>query len=247
MIRIAALALLGLWAGHNQEQQSVAFEVASVKPVEFNRQAPMCMCEQNATLAYRQASLRNIIRRAYGLQDLQLLGPDWLDAERFNIDAKSPAGASKDQVPEMLQALLAERFKLEAHTNTKWLSGFMLVLGKDGSKLTPVRTGGPFQTPIDRTGRHTSGTMTMVILAGLLSADLQRPVLDKTGLEGLYKVKLDYAMDSPLGTGTGANDAVPAPSLSTALQDQAGLKIEPTKVQVKILVIDHIEKVPTEN
>src|ERR1035438_6757936 len=167
MIRVAMLTIGASCALFGQ-----AFEVASVKPAEWDPKAKVCMCESPGTVGYRLTPLKYIIRRAYNLQDLQVVGPDWLMSERFNIDAKLPRGASMKELPAMMKTLLAERFKLAAHTDTKELAGFALVVSKGGSKLIPAKSGNGFATPMDRAGKHLKGTLDIHTLVGLLSEQL---------------------------------------------------------------------------
>ena len=142
----------------------------------------------------------------------------------------------------MLQTLLAERFKLKAHTDAKALRGFALVEAKGGSKMTPTKSS-VFGVRPDPTGRHISGGMTISVLAGLLSEDLQRPVVDETGLSGSFAVKLDYLPDA-----SDRRDTSMSPSLAGALQEQLGLKLEPrNKIEVKVMVVEHVERQPTQN
>lgn len=191
-----------------------------------------------------EMSIRNIIRRAYDLQELQLQGPEWLSSELFNIDARLPDGAHRDQVPAMLQALLKERFKFQAHTDVKTLRGFALVVAKGGSKMSSTKSSA-FAIHPDQTGRHILGGMTISILAGLLSEDLQRPVADETGLSGDFAVKLDYMPDTQVGSDR--SDIRLSPPLNGALQEQLGLALEPRNNEYKFLVVEHIERVPTQN
>ncbi len=220
------------------------FEVTSVKHAEFRPGgAPPCMCEPAGRIAYRLTPLKFIIQRAYKLQDLQIEGPEWLATERFDVDAKLPEGATPQQAPAMFQAMLAERFKLAAHFVDRERSGFVLTVAPSGHKLSAAKGGG-YSMPRDETGYHLRGTLTIGTLADVLSQNLQSPVVDETGLEGPFSVKLDFAPDlqSP-----DAGDVVVAQPLPAAMLGQLGIKMEAKKIPVRILVIDHIEKTPSEN
>jgi uncharacterized protein (TIGR03435 family) len=241
----------------------------------------------------------------------QISGPAWIDTERFNIVAKVPKGASKDDVKLMLQNLLAERFKLALHREKKDLPMYALVVGKNGPKMKESPPDDPDskdatgpQDPADAAanqqkvkqametvvrnmkdglpsppalaGRGTSMMMmpgrarmssskeTMSQFAEWLASQLDRPVVDQTGLTKNYGVTLEYAPESvggrgpmgmalppmPAGGEGGAPpeaDSQAAPSLFTALQEQLGLKLEQKKGPVDLLVVDHLEKTPTEN
>ena len=137
----------------------------------------------------------------------------------------------------MLQALLAERFQLKVHRETKEMPVFALVAGKNGPKLSDPDPSKPgMRTTGNATGLHiTAWQSTMQQLADQLSNTAGRPVLDKTGLAGAYAYKLDFNPD------VAAPDSG-IPTMSTAVQDQLGLRLEPQKAPIEILVIDSAEK-----
>src|ERR1035438_3164016 len=117
-----------------------AFEVASIKsaPPPTDGRLMVRMGSDAGRLDYNNVSLRDVIRAAFKVRNDQISGPDWMNSDRFIISAKFPAGATKDDVPAMLQALLAERFKLTYHKDSKILPMYALVPGKGGAKLTPA-------------------------------------------------------------------------------------------------------------
>src|ERR1039458_4394329 len=125
--------------------QPLAFEVASVKATGTPATEPMfcivpCVSGERQTVVgsrvdIRYTSLQTLLLTAYRIKSNQLSGPDWMQSQRFDIAAKLPGGVSKDRVPEMLQALLAERFKLSVHRDRKEQTVYALVVGKSGSKL----------------------------------------------------------------------------------------------------------------
>ena len=128
-----------------QPAERLSFEVASIRPAappEMGR-IRIGMNADGGMLRYTNVSLREVIRVAYRVKDFQIEGPDWLGNDRFDIQAKFPEGATQDQVPEMLQSLLADRFKLSLHRETKEHAIYALVVGKDGPKLKPAEV----QTP----------------------------------------------------------------------------------------------------
>jgi len=138
-------AVLGLFAltvpvAFAQPAPRLEFEVASIKPAApiTNKEGKfrIGMRVDASRMEYTFASLRDCIRTAYRVKDYQVQGPDWLADARFDMVAKLPEGASIDQVPEMLQALLADRFKLSLHHESKEHSVYALVVGKNGPKLT---------------------------------------------------------------------------------------------------------------
>jgi uncharacterized protein (TIGR03435 family) len=262
-------------------------------------------------ITYSNLPVRNLLVNAYGVKTYQISGPAWIDTERFDIVAKVPKGASKDDVKLMLQNLLAERFKLTLHREKKELPMYALVVGKNGSKMKesppddpdPKEASGPqdaaaaaaneqkakqalenglrnmkdgMPPPPGLAGRGTSMMMmpgrarmssqkeTMAQFSEWLANQLDRPVVDQTGLTANYGVTLEYAPESAGGRGpmgmalpplpSGGEGGMPpeadsqaAPSLFTALQEQLGLKLEQKKGPVDLLVVDHLEKTPTEN
>ena len=297
--------------------ESPTFEVASVKPAEPQAMGMMRVrmgggpgTPDPGQLTYSNASLKDVLINAYAVKGYQINGPKWLDSERFDIMAKIPKGATKEQFQLMLQNLLAERFKLTLHHETKELPMYALVVGKGGPKLKesvdddpaappppppppppPGSDGaGPVMgrmrvgadgTPQLPPGVGKNGMMMMIMngrmrlvanhrpitaLLEMLSNQLGRPVVDATELKANYDFTLDFApdgMNGPMGMmpppppqhdggpGGGAPMAsapdAGGPTIFTALQEQLGLKLEQRKGPVDLLVIDRMEKVPTEN
>jgi uncharacterized protein (TIGR03435 family) len=180
---------------------------------------------------------------AYGVNNYHLVGaPQWLDSQSYRIVAKpSPGPLPKDneeshkQLAERLQSLLAERFHLEVHWETRELPIYELIVAKDGPKLKEVQAD-PANFKLRMPSGHifTQGGGKMKMLAAVLGSHVGREVVDKTGLDGYYVIDLQFSPnDSP--------DDV-RPSLFTALQEQLGLKLESRKAPVKVLVVDHIER-----
>jgi uncharacterized protein (TIGR03435 family) len=220
-------------------------------------------------------SLRQLLTAAYRVGNLQLSAPTWLDDRRFDITAKLPSGITRAQLRQLLQQLLADRFRLAFHWEQRALSAFTLTIDKNGQKLkesvdqTPVSAddfdplppGPPNELELDREGypivppdegswvvalrngrarTHQIGA-SMHDLAVLLSNQLSRPVEDATGLNGRYEFTLSWTTD------TASPDAEPGPGLQDAIRQQLGLKLEASKRPVDVMVIEHIEKDPTEN
>jgi uncharacterized protein (TIGR03435 family) len=202
-------------------------------------------------------TLRFCLTRAYRITDPQVSGPAWIDSDRYDIVAKVPAGAPESQIPEMLQALLAERFKLLAHREQKELPALALVVTKNGPKLAKValdESGGGMSSG-DGPGNSqivTGQAVTMARLAGFLATprvDLGLPVVDQTGLDGTFSFTLKWTSEKrltekPESTG---QDADAPPTILTALQEQLGLKLEKRKASLEVLIVDRAERAPTEN
>jgi uncharacterized protein (TIGR03435 family) len=226
-----------------------------------------------------------------------------LTAQRFEIHAKLPSGATEEQVPQMLQALLAERFKLTFHHEQKEQNIYALVVGKNGAKIEPsvpdepaapdapasarpdpIQISGNPQTGLTVKGAGQAGAvrvqmgqdgmmhmtadkMTLEQLVGNVERFVDRPIVDMTGLKGNYKIALDLSMADMMtaarsaginlggasGGGFAPGGGLPAglsdPSGTSIFQsvEKLGLKLEPRKSSVDYLVIDHLEKTPTED
>jgi uncharacterized protein (TIGR03435 family) len=251
------------------------FDVVSVKPNKSESGMVRVMGKQDGYSA-SNVSLKMLIQGAYGIRaDLISGAPSWADSARFDIDAKvadSDVDALKKLSPEqrrlILRPLLADRFKLKVHIETKQLPVYELVLAKGGSKLTEATPGNTYANGIKGPdgvarggmmrvgpGQLTAQAVPMTGLANMLSQQLSRTVLDKTGLTGKYDIELYWAPDQadPVFKGPDGSlpkgDAAPdssGPSIFTALQEQLGLKLQSAKGPVETLVIDHVE-MPSEN
>ena len=158
---LTVLVMLCCAADAAQSSSNLAFEVASVKPSapQSMNMIRVGMQVDGGMLRYSNVSLKDIIRAAYRVKDFQIDGPDWLNGARFDITAKLPEGATREQVPEMLQALLAERFKLTLHRDTKEHPIYALVAGKDGPKLKPAdpQTAAALTMPVGGNGPAAGG------------------------------------------------------------------------------------------
>lgn len=230
--------------------QPPSFDVASIKP---NRSGGGGSAIRGASgqITMDNVSLSKVTLWAYGIPDdreYALVGPEWLSTERFNIQAKFPADSSPQLVRQMTQTLLAERFKLALHRETRQMPVYALVVAKRGPKLHAAEDGQPRTS--SRPGRLDATKITMQKLADLLARLIGREVVDETGLKGVFDFTLEWSPDETQKLAQ--PDAGPAggtsgPSLFTALQEQLGLKLEGRKGPVQVLVVDHIEKAPTEN
>jgi uncharacterized protein (TIGR03435 family) len=285
------------------------FDVASIKPSAPVTPAMAASGKIHAGLKITanrvdigMFSLTDLICKAYDVKQYQVSGPDWMGAQRFDIVANLPEGATKEQVPQMLQTLLADRFKLTIHRDKKEHAVYALVVGKGGLKMKEsekdpnapqsAATGsgssevtlsrGPKGAIVsDGEGGQTKMTMgadgktmhletskmSMAKMAEALSRFVDRPVVDMTELKGDYQVALDLSMQDMLDAARRAGAPVPpgpgprgrdAGALADAASDPSGgsvfasiqalgLKLEPRKSSIDLIVIDHAEKMPTEN
>jgi uncharacterized protein (TIGR03435 family) len=143
---------------------------------------------------------------------------------------------------------LAGRFKLAVHRESKETSGYALVIAKGGTKLQ--ESGGPRGYFTVRTGLISGTRVSLRELTRALEGRLNRPVVDNTGLTAMYDIKLEWTPDQVPRPPDGGDERLgpdPGPSLFTALQDQLGLRLQTHKVPVDLVIVDHVEKVPTEN
>ena len=208
-------------------------------------------------VSFVNASLRNLILNAYHVRDYQISGPDWLKSERFDVVATLPAGAARRDIPAMMQALLADRFKLAMHKESKVLPVYALVAAKGGPKLQPAEAkSGGMRMAMGPKGYHLIAKMTLETLANSLSNYVDRPVVDMTELKGTFDIDLEFTSENAPGgmrSASSATEARPqdenslAPNIFTVLQEKLGLKLDPRKAPLDIYVVDHAEKVPTEN
>jgi uncharacterized protein (TIGR03435 family) len=253
---------------------TLTFEVASIREIQpagdnpswaIGLISPLHSCQFQA----KAHAVKVLIQLAYGFAPFEISdGPDWIDTSLYNVDAKCDhsvdeqfARFTDDQAKlekeHMLQALLADRFHLKAHWASKQANVYALELAnsKSGSKLQPAKvetvdpsipnaappeTRGPdIQNRMDSHGHvMTVRYLTTKGMAGLFGSMLQGTVEDKTGLPGRYDFTLQYTYQS--------TDPDSYPTLTTAIQEQLGLKLESTRGSVDVLVIDHVEK-PSEN
>lgn len=325
ILKSACLATAAIAAFGQPPAPKLEFEVASIKPAPPFNPAMMQSGKMHLGISIDSAMVDiggmpiiALLPTAFRVKQYQVAGagpgPDFMNTERWDIVAKLPDGATQDQVPDMLLALLVDRFKLAYHRENKQLSVYALVVGKGGVKLkdtssepdAPVPDGpntvsmndGRGQVRISQEGGRGGGRggsatisspqfgtlkmkmgddgdmhleaakITMGGLAEFLTNFVDRPVLDMTGLKGAYQVTLDLSMQDMMagrgggaraggfggrgGGAPGADSAVPTasdPSGSAifAAVQKLGLKLDPRKASVEMIVVDHLEKTPTEN
>jgi uncharacterized protein (TIGR03435 family) len=187
-------------------------------------------------------NLADMIGQAYGVPQNRIDGAGSFFPDRFDIHAVIPAGTAPDQVPLMLQALLADRFRVALHRETRQMPAYELTVGKNGPKLKSVESASGIHSDSDRTSLHVAAKTSMATFADFLAQRLGRPVLDETGLKGAFEFSFDCAPFSPEQAAADAG----GPSIFTAVQEQLGLKLGPKREPVEILVVDHAER-PSEN
>jgi bla regulator protein blaR1 len=231
----------------------LSFDVASVKSSPPG--APGRITDSLPGGGYRAdgVTLKTLMIRAYGVNGYQLSGgPAWIDSARFDILARPETPGTTHEIPERLRNLLADRFQLVTHRETKEQPAYALVIARNGQK---------FQESVESRGviRSAPGLLSgqqvgIPQIASALSFYVGRPVIDKTGLTGHYDLELKWTPDSPQAAPGPLPPGVPpppppdpnAPSLFTALPEQLGLRLESQRAPVEMLVIDRAER-PSEN
>ena len=229
------------------------FEVATIKLSDPNRPGRRLFSIRGTELTAVYATVSDLIVFAYGVHAAQISGaPAWVESDKFDITGK-PEGQGQpnpNQFRTMLQKLLADRFQLALHRDKKQFTVY--ALRNNGPKLTLSEAASPLPNLIFRAGNWPVGNATMEEFASVLQAHLDRPVVDQTGLKGRFDFQLQWTPDETPSPGRPGEPAKPPegadslPDLFTAIQQQLGLKLESTKAQVDVLVIDKVEK-PSEN
>jgi len=251
-----ALAASTLSVVRGQSPAPPAFEAASIK-LSSPGKVGGGISTFPARIRIINSSLKFCIQVAWNVKDFQVSGGEaWMDTDRYDVEAVAASPFKQGEYRTMLQTLLAGRFGLVFHRETRDRAGYALVTARSGPKLPP-----PVEDPSIMFSRTPSGDITlkatsasMTQLAGALSTALSATVLDRTGIEGRFDVSLQYTPDpttQTLLTKSGepmapAPDVVPGPSIFSALQEKLGLKLEAQKVPVEVIVIDHASR-PSEN
>jgi uncharacterized protein (TIGR03435 family) len=197
----------------------------------------------------KNVHLKSVMQWAYHLQAIQISGPSWLDDNRYDIVAKAASETPTERQRAMMQTLLAERFKLTFHRETKEMPAYVVTVAKSGHKLKPSEGDGEMEvkpsgkSPMAAAFSH----VTLPQLSEMASSPLQGVVIDQTGLKGGYDFTLD--MSPFMGGGdfrpTGIEDVITM--IIQAAKEQLGIVIEQKKTPVEVLIVDHAEKIPVEN
>ena len=238
--------------------------MAAIKPADPDAHGSSMMTDNAGGLNVTNMSLRALITSAYGIRDFQLTGgPGWIRTERYDIIAKpervdnaaEPADfrdlteaqrkTRDEQWRERVRSLLANRFGLVVHKETKEQPIYVLSVAKGGPKLTVVTTPGDRQGMSGGRGTSQGFAAAISMLATNLAGTLGRPVVDKTGLNEKYDWVLKWTPDVEATGSSGADTPQPVdspgPTIFTALQEQLGLKLESSKGPVENVVIDHVD------
>jgi uncharacterized protein (TIGR03435 family) len=272
-IAIAVLNSVGISSlpAQTSPETKVSFDVAAIRPTAADQRQTLKI-EPGGRFTAESFSLKTLIAIAYKLTPYQMSGGDgWIESDRWSVYAKaedvtSIPNWSPPYIPEImaarLRSLLADRFLLKTHRETRMQPSYVLVETKAGSKL--VRNETPTADPALQQSAQRPGSIKAgpgVIVAAKISMDqfvaylsriMDRPVVDRTGLSGLFDIKMQFAADSlpraqsPPPTAGPESQLSNDPSFFTAIQEQLGLKLESTKIEAEFLVIDSVHK-PTAN
>jgi uncharacterized protein (TIGR03435 family) len=251
---LASVAVPLVAVAFAQSAERPKFEVASVKL--FAGRSPMAVRPMPGGHLAATAPVKLLIMYAYGFQYSEIVGgPDWINADSYEIDAKAANNADRARVMVMLQSLLEDRFQMRVHREARETAAYALVVDKNGPTLAATKqaecptaeVAGPpcGQMKILRspTAVRMEGDRTPISeLVRVLAVAARRPVLDRTALSGLYDIRLQF-VDEPPGAPLSDSSGL---SVFAALQEQLGLKLESTKGPAEFLIIDHVER-PTAN
>ena len=249
MLRVVVSTAIFLGAGvaqTNAQPVPPQFEAASIHPTDPNDlDGPSGCLTTTGLLRCSNVTLERSIIGAYGVgPDRVAGGPAWIRTDRFQITARSEAPVGDKGLMPMFQTLLAERFKLVLHRESRPGDGMILRVDKNGPKLQPDE-GGP--ASYKNMHDHLEATkMTIGELAGILSRNLNLLVVDGTGLTGTFSFALHWNTEDADGLRHDEAAVALRPQVSAAVARQLGLTLTVEKMPIEILVIDHVEK-PSEN
>jgi uncharacterized protein (TIGR03435 family) len=248
------------------------FEVASVKPHDPANPRTMMVADASGRFTAVGIPVVMLIRTTFGLQDDQVVGgPEWVRSARFDITAKAADGTLPTAIGPMLQALLADRFQLTSHRETRELPVFAVVKARGDGQLGPRLTANVCTWDFTRSpappkpgetrcgnisegfGRMSLNAMPIPVFLQYLAPKVNRVLVDRTGLTGNFDIELQWTPDNlpPRPAGAPADQPIRingqdvdpgGPSLFTAMQEQLGLKLEGTRAPVDVLVIDRLEQ-----
>jgi uncharacterized protein (TIGR03435 family) len=262
MVRFAILVLAALTA------QSQSFEVASIRPsgpksVRGSDGGPEAKNPERYT--FGRATLQDLLAVAYDVEYFQLESKIPLDRDQFDVAVRIPADTTKEQFRGMMRNLLAQRFRLKARTESREFPAYVLTVAKPGPKLKEARPDTPLpaeefpQLPAGKPGmnttfsvsngqqivRTTARQMPVSALLRLVRQAMDKPAVDQTGLAGTYDFTLEFVME--IADADGNASSASAPFLPTAIRQQLGLQLVSKKQPFSVIIIDSVDRIPTEN
>jgi len=255
---VSLVVFLGLLAARAPSQptsQAPAFDVAAIRPSDPMLRSNGCFIKGQPggqTFVGRCITLRLLITYSYKIIDSQLVGgPSWMDSELYDFDAKADHSLTREELAPMFQAMLADRFKLQFHRDTRTMPALVLTVDKGGTKMQA--NDGPNEwviailpAPGASIPKFKGTRCPTSYLSWWIAQRQNRPVVDQTGLGGFWDFTLEFVPDGLVEGRKGpTGEPLPpmeGPSLPAALREQLGLKLEPEKAPVEVYVIDHLEK-----
>lgn len=247
MLRYIAMSVL---AAGQAVAQVPAFDVASVRRVQ-SQGARMELRETAKVspdgVTMRSVSLRAAVAWAHHVFEFQVAGPDWMAVERYDIAAKAAAPVPEDQLRLMMQSLLADRFKLAVHQETKEQPAFLLTVGKNGPKFqASTETGEAKVEPDPLRFTVTISRMGVPQVVEILANVLKAPIVDRTELRGKYDVSISLQKYLPEPGGNPASFDIVS-TIIMAFREELGLNLESKKMPIGLVIVDRAEKAPVEN
>jgi uncharacterized protein (TIGR03435 family) len=228
--------------------QTAEFDAASIKPSKAGG-GRGSLNSDPGRITYTNVSLRDCLMAAYDAKDYQISGPDWMRTDRFDIIATAAGSVSEDAMKLMLQKLLAARFQMTVRREKRELPVYAMVIAKGGTKLHETETPGKSNMRMTAGGvAFTSVTVQELIddMSRLRTAEMDRPVIDDTGLKGRYDFTVTlFASQEEMMAAMSKGDF--GSSIFTLIQEQLGLKLEPRKLPLDMVIVDKAERTPTGN
>lgn len=243
-MRLGAVLLFGAFAAVVPAQDAATtrleFEVATVKLVDPPRGPhPVGLRIEHGTARLEGATLRQIIVQAYLVQRVRVLGgPAWYDMDQYDVVAKAEApNATPAEIRQMLQALLADRFKLAVHREAKTVPMYSLVVGKNGPAFQEAKTGETSAIELGDPRQIVFRRQPLASLINTLANMMDTPIDDMTGLKAMYDYKLEWAVQPAPGQGP-----LDARDFVDGAVEKLGLKLENKKGTTEVLLVDHAER-----
>ena len=245
LLRIArGLLVVVTLLGAQPATDVLRFEAASIKVVP----PPSAYVESKVDpdrIDYKSVNLKWLVMMAYGMDRDDVIGPNWMDSQFYDVSATMPLGTLRAQRLMMMQTLLAERWQMSAHSEQKVRPVYAVTVAKAGIKMKALEPFNDQHYPIHQKSgygvRSISGKMSVSGLLRSLRGNLLYPMRDLTGLTDVYDINLEWV----LGDLTQGDKS--AGTLFGEMEKQLGLKVAARKIPIDVLAIDHIEKVPSRN
>jgi uncharacterized protein (TIGR03435 family) len=241
MRKLAAIVLLPFAASGQ------AFESATVR-LSAPSSTGSRMVDDPTRFEFLYSTVKSLLALAYHVNTANVRGPDWIGTEAIDVIAQKPPHTTEEGERSMLQALLADRFKLVVHRDSYDLTAYDLMAAKGGPKVKmadrnlPVAI--PQMSPLKGPARRLNGTLSMEQLATALQLPMESPVTDATGLRGSFDISLQWSPEDAIAAEL---PGATFPPLAKALEQQLGLKLEPRKVKIETLVVDSGLRIPAEH